>query len=88
VAGDYARIPPLVWQAERLAQKGLPWQLHVHAAQAQLALGAVDEARKQLAKARTAEHVPPQIEAMLDDLARECDEAAQQAGVNAPSDLP
>lgn len=79
VAGDYEKIPQLVWQAERLSQKGLPWQLHVHAAQAQLALGKIPEARSQLDKARRADLVPQGVEPMLDELARECDEAAAQS---------
>jgi tetratricopeptide (TPR) repeat protein len=75
VAGDYAKIPQVVWQAERLSQKGLPWQLHVHVAQAQVALGKYAEAMHAIAKARRAEHAPEGLHAMLDELERECADA-------------
>jgi tetratricopeptide (TPR) repeat protein len=71
VAGDFAKIPPLVWQAERLSTKGLPWQLHVHCAQAQLALGKNDEALAQLEKAKRDPMLPPEAVAALDELAAE-----------------
>ena len=37
-AGDFAKIPTLVWRAEREAGKSLPWQLRVHCAQAHMAM--------------------------------------------------
>lgn len=35
----YREIPPIVWQAEKLAKDPLPWQLGFHLAQAYIALG-------------------------------------------------
>ncbi len=77
VAGEYERIPTIVWQAERLAQKGLPWQLQVHAAQAQLALGHVSEARVHLEKAKQVPHLTREAREMLAELEKEADESPQ-----------
>jgi hypothetical protein len=52
IAQEFEKIPPIVWQAEKLATKTLPWQLHAHGAQAEAALGAIDRAQKHLTKAR------------------------------------
>ena len=71
VAGDFAKIPPLVFQAERATSKGLPWQLHVHCAQAHLALGQNREALVALSKARAVESVPIEARAALDELEAE-----------------
>lgn len=71
IAGEFAKIPPLVLQAERMNTKGLPWQLHVHVAQAQLALGKGDECLAALAKAKRDEHLPPEAAAALAELAEE-----------------
>lgn len=68
VAGDHEKIPAIVWQAERMATKGLPWQLHVHAAQAQLALGQIDEFKNQLEKARKDPFIPDDALAALKEL--------------------
>ena len=76
VAGDFAKIPPLVWQAERLSTKGLPWQLHAHCAQAHLALGANTEALVQVGKARKDPQLPPEGLAALDELAQEASDPA------------
>lgn len=51
-AEDYAAIPTLVWRAERESSSPLPWQLYLHAAQAQVALGHNAEAHAQITKAR------------------------------------
>lgn len=52
IAGEFEKIPQIVWQAERMNTKGLPWQLHAHGAQAEIALGSPEKARVQIAKAR------------------------------------
>lgn len=38
-AGQFNKISPVIWQAEKLASSPLPWQVLLHGAQAQLALG-------------------------------------------------
>jgi len=78
VAGDFGKIPPLVWQAERLATKGVPWQLHIHCAQAQLALNEAQAALSQLAKAKTDASMPPEARAAVSELEEEA--AAQLRG--------
>jgi hypothetical protein len=80
VAGFFERIPAVVWQAERLAQKALPWQLHVHCAQAQLATGKPDECRRELEKARRDTQLPAEAKAALEELEAEAIEAAQHDG--------
>jgi len=85
IAGEFAKIPPLVWQAERLATKGLPWQLHVHCAQAQLAMGQGGEALAQLAKAQRDPLLPDDAKAALAELEDEARHAAAQEA--APRDL-
>lgn len=74
VAGQYEKIPAVVWQAERMASKGLPWQLHLHVAQAQLALDRNDDALASLAKARKDPMLPPETRDALDELEREARE--------------
>lgn len=71
VAGDFAKIPPLVWQAERLASKGLPWQLHLHAAQAHLALAQSDEALARLAKVAADSNLPDEARSAIEELTEE-----------------
>ena len=51
--------------------KGLPWQLHAHVAQAQLALGKCDECLAAVAKARKTEHLPPEAAMALAELEHE-----------------
>lgn len=68
VAGEHEKIPAIVWQAERMATKGLPWQLHVHAAQAQLAMGQLSEFKNQLDKARKDPFIPDEALAALKEL--------------------
>lgn len=71
VAGQFEKIPAVVWQAERTNAKGLPWQLHLHVAQAQLALGKTDEALAALAKARRDERLPAEASAAIAELEQE-----------------
>lgn len=82
VAGDFAKIPTVVWQAERMSTKGLPWQLHLHVAQAQLALGKTDDCLAALAKAKKDEYLPPEANAAIAELENEARVAAD------PTQLP
>lgn len=74
VAGQFDRIPPLVWQAERASTKRLPWQLTMHGAQAQLALGLGTECLDWLAKLSTDSTLPVEARSALDDLKKEAEE--------------
>lgn len=74
VAGQFDRIPPLVWQAERATTKRLPWQLRMHGAQAQLALGHGAECLEHLAKLATDPTLPPEARGALDELRKEAQE--------------
>lgn len=80
VAGQFEKIPALVWQAERLSTKGLPWQLHVHVAQAQLAMGKTDECLSALAKAKKDEQLPPEAVMALAELEHEARAVVNDAG--------
>ncbi len=71
VAGQFEKIPAVVWQAERMNAKGLPWQLHLHVAQAQLAMGKIDECLAALAKARKDERLPAEATAAIAELEHE-----------------
>jgi len=77
IAGDYAKIPPMVWQAEKLTTKGLPWQLHVHCAQAQLALGQPATALPELAKAFKDPYLPDEARAAVEELEAEAQAALE-----------
>lgn len=78
IAGDHEKIPPIVWQAEHLATKGLPWQLHVHAAQAQVAMGNMEEFRAQLAQARKDPFITDDALAALKELEFEAESGILQ----------
>jgi tetratricopeptide (TPR) repeat protein len=68
IAGDFNKIPPVIWQAESLNTKGLPWQLHVHAAQALLSLNQPEDAMRHLEKGLIAEGLPDEARAALAEL--------------------
>lgn len=65
------KIPALVWQAERVATTPLPWQLHVHCAQAQLGLGQNAAALEALEKAEKDTLMPAAVRASLGELKSE-----------------
>lgn len=71
VAGEMEKIPHIVWQAEKLSTQGIPWQLYVHAAQAQLSLQRKDEALAQLAKAKLDPKIPDEALAVIDELEKD-----------------
>ena len=77
IAGDFAKIPPIVWQAEKHASKGLPWQLRIHLAQAQLALGQSAEALATISKTETDQTLPEEALAVLGELAEEARQPAE-----------
>lgn len=68
IAGEFEKIPTIVWQAEKGTTKALPWQLHAHAAQAQLSLGKHTEALAQLNKARRDPHLDERAQGALKEL--------------------
>ncbi len=76
IAGDFAKIPPVIWQAENLNTKGLPWQLHVHAAQALLSLNQPSDAVRHLEKGLAAETLPDEARGALTELLAEATELA------------
>ena len=71
MAGQYERIPAIIWQIEKQATSGLPWQLHMHALQAFMGLGRDDQAREALEKITKLDGVPPQARSLLDALRQE-----------------
>ncbi len=75
IAGQFEKIPAVVWQAERMNTKGLAWQLHAHVAQAQLAMGKPDECLAAVAKARKSEHLSPDAAMALAELEHEAKES-------------
>jgi len=75
-AGHLDRIPPVVWQADKLGGGALPWQLWIHAAQAQLGLGKNDLCREYLEKVRRYPQLPDSVPAILDQLQQEASDSA------------
>jgi tetratricopeptide (TPR) repeat protein len=75
VAQEFEKIPPIVWQAEKLSTKTLPWQLHAHGAQAELALGAYDKALVHVKKARKDKFLSEAGTFALEDLEAEIQQA-------------
>ena len=74
-AGKYDLIGPVVWQAEKLGSGTLPWQLWLHAAQAQLGLGKNDLCKEYLEKVRKMPKLPDSVGPVLDQLSQEASEA-------------
>jgi tetratricopeptide (TPR) repeat protein len=68
MAGHYDRIPQVVWSAEQATTKGIPWQLHLHTAQAYIALNDMDAAKRFLAKAKAGSHVPQEAMQMIESI--------------------
>lgn len=82
IAGELEKIPTIVWQAEKAASSALPWQLYVHAAQAQLGLGRAQEARAQLSKAKRQTNLDEQGQQALNELASMIDEGEHATPVS------
>ncbi len=60
MAGQYDRIPSIIWTAERELTNGLPWQLILHLAQAHLGLGRDQDALESLDKLNNFSELPDQ----------------------------
>lgn len=71
MAGQYERIPAIIWQIEKQATSGLPWELHMHALQAFMGLGRDDQAREAIEKIAKLDGVPPQARSVLEALRQE-----------------
>ena len=83
IASEFAKIPPLVWQAERLSSKGIPWQLHVHCAQAHLAMDQSGDALTRLNKAEADPQLPDEARLALQELAAEAHSTLATSVANA-----
>ena len=74
VAGDYDRIPPIVWEAEK-SFSHIPWKLKAHAAQAHLAMDQKDAFRRQANSLLADREFPSQHKQELETLIKESLEA-------------
>ncbi|MFK7825533.1 MAG: hypothetical protein AB8G05_15390 [Oligoflexales bacterium] len=70
VAGDYDRIPPIVWEAEK-SFSNIPWKLKAHAAQAHLAMDQKEAFRRQADSLLADREFPSQHRQELKDLIKE-----------------
>lgn len=71
LAGLYEKIPAILWQVERQASKGLPWQLYFHVIQAYLGLSRDDQALEVIEKVSKMDGIPPQAREQLEMLTKE-----------------
>lgn len=65
-AGDFEKIPQIIWQAEKFSSEPLPWKLHLHGAQAHLAMNQLDRFGAVVDRLRRTSGVPPHIIDELD----------------------
>lgn len=80
VAGEYERIPPLVWQAQKLSSS-VSWQLLLHGAQAHLAL---DQKSAFIKSGKGLTHhpeLPPEIKSQLRDMMDEVNKEMNEASL-------
>lgn len=61
VAGQFEKIPPIIWEAEKFAGVKMPWQLHAHLTQAYLALNQEDQANEVIRKIEKLPDFPANI---------------------------
>ncbi len=61
VAGQFEKIPPIIWEAEKFAGVKMPWQLHAHLTQAYLALNQEDQANEVIQKLEKLSDFPAHI---------------------------
>lgn len=61
VAGQFEKIPPIVWEAEKFAGVKMPWQLHAHLTQAYLALNQEEQANEVIRKLEKLPDFPANI---------------------------
>ena len=71
ILGHYDKIPPIIWQAEKTSSSDLPWQLYLHAVQAQLGLGRDDVAGELIKKYINIKQLPDSARNALTGLAAE-----------------
>jgi tetratricopeptide (TPR) repeat protein len=71
MAGQYDRIPAIIWAAEREQTNGLPWQLTLHLAQAYLGLGRDQDALDSLDKLNKVNDLPDQARGAADAIRAE-----------------
>jgi tetratricopeptide (TPR) repeat protein len=60
-AGHFDRIPQIIWQAEKLASESIPWKLHLHGAQAHLAMNQLDRFAAVIEILRRKSGVPAEV---------------------------
>ena len=70
LAGDYDRIPSIVWEAEK-SYSTIPWKLKAHAAQAHLAMEQKEAFRRQANALLTDRDFPSQHRQELENLIKE-----------------
>jgi tetratricopeptide (TPR) repeat protein len=68
IAGKYDRIPQVLFDAEQNSTTGVPWQLHMHVAQAHIALNDKEAAMIHLGKAKETPHIPEDAIAMIKEI--------------------
>ncbi|MBP9706302.1 MAG: hypothetical protein KBD78_01565 [Oligoflexales bacterium] len=69
-ASEYAEIPALIWRAKS-AGKQLPWQLHLHCAQAYLGMNQAENARAQIILAGQIPDLPDSAKTVIAELNNE-----------------
>jgi hypothetical protein len=60
-AGHFEKIPQIIWQAEKFASDPIPWKLHLHGAQAHLAMNQLDRFAAMIEILRKKPGVPAEI---------------------------
>ena len=70
-SGDMDSIPQILWAAERLSSRELPWRLYMHASQAYLALGKFEDFQIMSKKISSLNGVPRDVLKYLDDHLKE-----------------
>ena len=80
-SGDMDSIPQILWAAERLSSRELPWRLYMHASQAYLALGKFEDFQGMCKKISSLKGVPRDVLKYLDDHLKEViEEQAKSEG--------
>ncbi len=76
IAGEYEKIPQVLWDAEQNSTTGIPWQLHMHCAQAYIALDDKPAAMKHLDHAKKTPHIPDEAVQMIKEIEADPDQYA------------
>jgi tetratricopeptide (TPR) repeat protein len=78
MAGQYDKIPPIVWQFEKqTSSKSQNWQLTMHMVQAFMGLGRDEDARENLKKLVSRDDIPPAAVAAITALKQELGDQAK-----------